>query len=72
MNLKNNINNINNIKNNIKMILKIFCIKHNILKYIYLSIKYFFKDLNLHFVLKMYNGSNLSGRPQKSSSTSKA
>jgi hypothetical protein len=54
------------------MILKIFCIKLNILKYIYLSIKYFLKDLKLHFVLKMYNGSNLSGRPQKSSSTSKA
>jgi hypothetical protein len=35
------------------MILKIFCIKLNILKYIYLSIKYFFKDLKLHFkVLK--------------------
>jgi hypothetical protein len=54
------------------MILKIFCIKLNILKYIYLSIKYIFKDLKLHFVLKMYNGLNLSGRPQKSSSTSKA
>jgi hypothetical protein len=27
-------------------------IKFNILKYIYLSIKYFFKDLKLHFVLK--------------------
>jgi hypothetical protein len=30
------------------MILKIFCIKLNILKNIYLSIKYFFKDLKLH------------------------
>jgi hypothetical protein len=34
------------------MILKIFCIKLNILKNIYLSIKYFFKDLKSHFVLK--------------------
>jgi hypothetical protein len=34
------------------MILKIFCIKLNIFKYIYLSIKYFFKDLKLHLVLK--------------------
>jgi hypothetical protein len=30
------------------MILKIVCIKLNILKYIYLSIKYIFKDLKLH------------------------
>jgi hypothetical protein len=34
------------------MILKIFCIQLNNLKYIYLSITYFFKDLKLHFVLK--------------------
>jgi hypothetical protein len=34
------------------MILKIFCMKLKILKYIYLSTKYFFKDLKLHFVIK--------------------
>jgi hypothetical protein len=41
------------------MILKIFCIKLNILKYIYLSIKYFFKDLKLHLVLKTVKWINL-------------
>jgi hypothetical protein len=34
------------------MILKIFCVKQLILKNIYLSIKYFFKYLKLHSVLK--------------------
>jgi hypothetical protein len=34
------------------MIFNFFCIKLNILKYIYVLIKYFFKDMKLHFVLK--------------------
>jgi hypothetical protein len=34
------------------MLLKIFCIKLNFKIYIYLSIKYIFKYLKLHLVLK--------------------
>jgi hypothetical protein len=43
---------------------KIYFIKLKILKYIYLSIKYFFKRLIMHLVLDLYRSS------KKSSSTS--
>jgi hypothetical protein len=71
-NNNNNNNNKKKKKNNkvkskpleLRSRVKIYFIKLKILKYIYLSIKYFFKRLIMHLVLDLYRSS------KKSSSTS--